>query len=496
MTSGDSSRRNLARGGIVGFAGAATSALLGFAFSVMLARMLGSEGAGVVTQATGVFALVMALAKVGLDSTTIYLLPRLSYDDPGAIRAALRYMCALAAGISLVVVVIIEAAAPLLWGDNPQVRAATGAVLWFVPAGALSLIMTAALRALGKMRDYVLVNNIMLPLTRLALVASAILAIGSYTSASVAWALPFLLVLVIAALMTRARMPDPDAGAPRWPAKRQRLEIISFALPRTLSAGLEQALAWLDVLLVGMLAGNGAAGVYGGAIRFIQAGMIVDTALRIVVSPNFSRLLHMRESDRLKSLYATATVWLVLFATPIHLLMAIFAPAVMRVLGEEFASGANVLVILCAGTTVTFCAGNIHSLLIMSGRSQWAAANKAVVVALNVAGNLLAIPRYGIEGAAAVWALCMIVDAGLALIQVRAFIGIRPRIGEILRPLAAVLVSVGIPAATIALVWGRDSFAAMGAGIGLGVICFAIMCRLIPGPLHLSGLRSLFESRK
>ena len=48
--------------------------------------MLGAQGAGVVTQATGVFAIVMALAKVGLDSTAIYLMPRLALDAPEEIR--------------------------------------------------------------------------------------------------------------------------------------------------------------------------------------------------------------------------------------------------------------------------------------------------------------------------------------------------------------------------------------------------------------------------
>lgn len=89
MSDAHQSRRNLARGGIVGFVGAAASAVLGFVFTIVLSRALGTTGAGVVTQATGVFAIVMALAKVGLDSTAIYLMPRLSVDSPQEIRASL-----------------------------------------------------------------------------------------------------------------------------------------------------------------------------------------------------------------------------------------------------------------------------------------------------------------------------------------------------------------------------------------------------------------------
>jgi len=113
MSELNQARRSLARGGIIGFVGAATSAILGFAFTIILSRMLGTGGAGVVTQATGVFAIVMALAKVGLDSTAIYLFPRLSLDAPQEIRATLSFMASMTLGVSTVCVLILEAAAPI-----------------------------------------------------------------------------------------------------------------------------------------------------------------------------------------------------------------------------------------------------------------------------------------------------------------------------------------------------------------------------------------------
>ena len=151
MSDAHQSRRNLARGGIVGFVGAAASAVLGFVFTIVLSRALGTTGAGVVTQATGVFAIVMALAKVGLDSTAIYLMPRLSVDSPQEIRASLNYMASVAVGVSLSAVLVLEAVAPMIW--SAEVAGAVRAAAWFVPIGALSLVASAALRALGNMRE-------------------------------------------------------------------------------------------------------------------------------------------------------------------------------------------------------------------------------------------------------------------------------------------------------------------------------------------------------
>lgn len=116
-----------------------------------------------------------------------------------------------------------------------------------------------------------------------------------------------------------------------------------------------------------------AAGIYGGASRFIQAGLLVDAALRVIVGPKASMLLHSGDQEQVRDLHRTITVWLVLFFTPIYVLLAAFSPVFLSLLGPGFVVGSTTLVILCAGAILTFQAGPIHSLLLMSGRSGYAA---------------------------------------------------------------------------------------------------------------------------
>ena len=92
-----------------------------------------------------------------------------------------------------------------------------------------------------------------------------------------------------------------------FPEKVRRQALVNFAIPRTLSAALEQTLVSVDVVIIGVLVGSGGAGIYGGASRFIQAGMIVDSALRLVVAPRFSALLHLGRREELLDTYITAT---------------------------------------------------------------------------------------------------------------------------------------------------------------------------------------------
>lgn len=496
----DSQRASLAKGGALGFVGAVTSAVLGFVLTVVLSRSLGADGAGVVAQATGVFAITMALGKFGLDSTALYLLPRLRLDRPQEVRTTVRLMFAISALISLVLVGLVELAVPHIWASSPaDVVASIRAVVLFVPFGALMLVSSGVLRALGSIQQYVLVANITLPALRPAAVAVAALATGSVVVVSVSWALPLVVALLMAVMLIQRPLSDLDAQGAGNPQPRPvsviSRQVVGFAAPRTLSAVLEQCLQWVDLLLIGMLVGSGAAGIYGGATRFIQAGMVVDTALRVVVSPRFSELLHRREHDDLDDVYSTATIWLVLFAAPIYVLLAIFAPVFLALLGPEFVTGANLLAVLAIGCTVTFLAGNIHSLLLMSGRSGWAAINKAIVLALNVTGNLLLLPRVGLIGAAITWACCMLLDAILATIQVRFFVGVRIDLLRPMVPLAVVLLTTGVPALLARHLLGATVTGFL-VGTAAAVAAFLIGVFVLRRPLHLDGLLALAKIRR
>lgn len=492
------SRKALARGGGLSFIGSATSATLGFVLTVVITRLLGADGAGVVFQATGVFAVILAFAKVGMDSTAIYWLPRVQLDDVGKLRSSITAFALIASVASLLLGGLVFVLSPVLWpGAQGGVARAVQALMIFIPAGALMTIAAAILRALGSVREFVIVQNIAIPALRPPLVAVAAVATGSAVVVSVAWALPLAIMLLVAAVMIvghTTRLEGGVKGEVR-PSRNELREIISFAAPRTLSAGLEQAIVWSNVLLIGWLVSDQAAGIYGGAARFIQAGMIVDAALRVVVSPRFSSLLHQRRHSDVEDLYVTATMWLVLCASPIFLLLAVFSPVFLALLGPEFRAGANALSILAVGSMITFLAGNIHSLLIMSGHSGWAAVNKIIVLIVNVVGSIIVLPVWGLEGAAVVWASSTLIDALLAATQVSYFLDIRAPLWDVLRPLVLVLATFGIPAVVIAVVWGRFFWTLLAAGV-IGLFLFVVAVRWQRKQLHISELLEVGRAKR
>lgn len=474
---GKSAQRELARAGLVSFIGAAMSAVLGFAVIIVLGRMLGDVGSGVVLQVIAVFTIALGLARFGMDSTALWILPRLRDDSPGQIRRTLWFLVSISGVVGTICAAAMMFAVPFVASTEPSLASAIQTTAPFLPAAAMLLTALSATRALGRISAYVWVGNIGLPAMRPLAIAGAIGFGASYVGAAVAWALPSLIALGLAlvVLFSYART-YPQEHRKHFKEQRIARRAVSYALPRVASASLEQVLIWVAVLCVGAVSGASAAGVYGAASRFIAAGLIVDTSLRVVVAPMFSRHQNRNDHSGTIDLYQTATIWLVLFSTPVFILLAIFGPVALSVIGPEFTVGASALIVMCAGALATLFAGNVHSVLLMSGRSGLAALNKLIVVLVTVFLILLLAPRFGIIGAAIAWTTASVLDALLALIEVRFLLKLRISLWPGLYPFCVGALSVGLPAILIRLTLGA-TWIGLALAVAIGSTAFFLLCK-------------------
>jgi O-antigen/teichoic acid export membrane protein len=146
------------------------------------------------------------------------------------------------------------------------------------------------------------------------------------------------------------------------------------------------------------------------------------------------------------------------------------------------------MVILCLGSIVVLAAGNVQALLLMSGRSAASAVNKAVVLAFNVLGNILLVPRVGIVGAAVVWAASMALDTGLAAWQVRRGVGVSLSVGPIAYVVAVVTGVVALPSILVVLAWGQGTPQLLVAVLTSGLLLLGY-CALDRRRLQLHELR-------
>lgn len=477
--------------------GSMFSTAMGFALVLVLATRLGAEGSGVVLQTVASFMIGLALARLGMDTTAVWVVPRLKVEDPGRVREACLFLvasAALAGGlVALAWWATYAGLGDSVLGRWPAAETIT-AVVWAMPVASTMLVALAATRGFGGVLPFNLVGNIAVPLLRPVSVLVVTLLGGGVLAAAIAWSGPWVLgaapaLGVLAAQVRRFERRQQTRG--RWRPRREvRRRVLGFALPRTLSSALEQSIIWFDVVLVGVIAGSAAAGVYGAASRFVGAGVVVLTALRIVVAPRFSALLAQRRNDEVQRLYTVTAGWILLLGSPVYVVLGFFGPTVLGLLGPDFAEGAVPLAILCGGALLLLAGGNIQSLLLMSGRSGWGAFNKATVFGVNVVGNVLLVPDYGIVGAASVWAFCMGLDTTLAMVQVYRFTGIRPALGRITAVLMAVVACAGLPSWLASWLWG-NTLVGLAIAVVLTGVLLAAYAWLDRRRLHLGELRAL-----
>lgn len=473
--------REAARGGIISIVGAGTSAVMGFALTLVLARTYGDAGSGVILQAIAVFSIALGVARAGMDTAGIWILPRLALAEPARIRGAVMALLVPTAVVGTLLGLFTGLILPrlgLFSGPyESQVNSAIQVVSWFLPCGAVMMVALAATRGLGNVVPYTVVGAIAVPTSRPIAVLVAASMGGAAVAAALSWALPLAVGVVAAlvALWIRVKEHERRAGLHGilLPTRAVNRSIWKFAAPRWLSSGIEQSIVWFDVILVGALAGAGAAGVYGAASRFVTAGLIISTAMRMVISPRFSALLSENKIFAVQKLYSTTVTWIVLLGAPIYGLFMFFAPTILGWLGEDFQRGSTALIILCLGAISSLLAGNVDSVLMMSGRSGWMLANKSVVLAVNVGANLILLPRYGITGAAVAWAFSMFLDAVLASVETRIFIGVRFDAPRVFYALMVAALSVVPASLGTLLLMGATTAACLSAGVLTAVILVA-----------------------
>ena len=163
----------------------------------------------------------------------------------------------------------------------------------------------------------------------------------------------------------------------------------------------------IDPILLRQIASDGEAGIYAGAFRLLDALTMVGYLVSVPLLPVFARLCaNLRHNHDNGNLVGTVRVvfWpLMLFAIGAAVLCAVASEPLMALLyrerGEEYEPVFRVVVFGLVPICITYIFG---TLLTADGRLRQLNLFAAASLVLNVAVNLLLIPRWGAVGSA--WA--------------------------------------------------------------------------------------------
>jgi O-antigen/teichoic acid export membrane protein len=426
--------RRLARGGTLNLVGFVLSGIFAFLLAIVVTRLVGARGAGIFFAAVAVFTILSNITELGADTGIVRYVARLREQGrqrelPSLMRIALVPAAILATVAGVATVVWAVPIADVFSRSDPAEVATYLRIFGLIiPLTTISTIALAGTRGFGSMRAFVGIDSVAVPILKPTLILIA--AIGGLTATGLAlgWAIPEALACVVSVLVLWRMVRRVKPGDGTAPAEEGSLASAfwRFSAPRGVAAAFQITIIWFDLLLLSHFREAADVGIYGAASRAVTFGTFALQAIRLAIAPQISRLLARGDREGAQTVYQTATWWLVVVSWPVFLVFAVFGPLLLGVFGHGFGRGATALAILSVAMLVNLGTGNVTVVLLMGGKSSWNLVNTAIALALNVGLNLVFIPRYGIAGAAIAWAVSIIVDNLLALIEVWLFLGMRP----------------------------------------------------------------------
>jgi O-antigen/teichoic acid export membrane protein len=465
----DSARR-IARNTGIQIAGDAVGKIATLAFYVIMARELGVEEFGQFTFGLSVGLLLAIIVAFGLDEITAREVARDRAAGDPLLWAGLVVKLVFGAAAVIVAAVIASVAAPPGTGVLVVVVLTVAAVV-----EVLSQSPQALLHGREHMAPIAWSFAAQRVVTAVAGITALALGVGVLSVAVIYLGGTFVLAtLSVAALRSRGIRPA-FALSYRTAARLVRM---SFAIG--LSGIFAVAVFRIDATMLGLLQGQSAVGLYGAAYRPFESTLTVTFSFVGAVSPVLARLTPA-SAPTISAAYELAAKALVAVLLPLGLGFVLFAGTVIDLLfGPSYADAASALALLGGAAAlygVTYLAGFV---LLSQDRQAVIPVVTATALLLNVAGNLVVIPRWSYDGAAAMTSVTeVLLAAAMTTFAVRATGGISaPRV--LIGPVLACGV-IGL----VALMAGTGLF-----GLGLSIAAYplallAVERRLFPEDLRL-----------
>jgi O-antigen/teichoic acid export membrane protein len=376
------------------------------AFWVLMARKLGDEAFGTFTFSLALAAIVTTLANFGQDR----ILTREIARDHGQLRRYFWNTVGLRVAVSAPVLAGAIAVGAALGSDGR-----TLIVLAFLGIAVVAELLTktcfASYQAFERM---VYVPVVLIP-QRVALAVAGITALllgASVVAVAAVYAVVAVLGFPFALALLARRVADPgfEFDVRRWPA------LMRAALPVGLAGVFGIVLFRIDTVILGWFEPAEVVGEYGAAYRLFESTFFVSWSVGAAVYPILSRTSRTTIPP-LGRVFERSLKLLVALTMPFAVGAAVFArPALDGLYGAEYGD-AHIALALLAPAIVLFPVSYIAGyVLVGQNRERQSTIAYGFVMVENVLANLVLIPLFSLEGAAASTSISAIL---LTLVLVR-----------------------------------------------------------------------------
>jgi O-antigen/teichoic acid export membrane protein len=282
-------------------------------------------------------------------------------------------------------------------------------------------------------------------LSALALLAGAIvISTGGLGTSAYALAVLGSEALGLGAVVALLLVKSPSSVRPLPLAMARRMLVL--AMPLAVVQVLNVVYLRIDAVMLGAMRPTAEVGQYSVGYQVVALVMALPSLFMTALLP----ALATASTQRTRTLAQRALEVSASAAVPILMVILTTAPVLISLVSEaRFEPGARALQLLALGAACSYGSAVYGNVLIARGMQRRLVRITILVVAVNVVLNLVAIPLWGISGAAGAMAASELLALVLSGRIGNVVLGFRPRWASLAPP----LVAGGISGAAAALLW-------------------------------------------
>jgi O-antigen/teichoic acid export membrane protein len=161
------------------------------------------------------------------------------------------------------------------------------------------------------------------------------------------------------------------------------------------------ALAWTDTIIIGIFKSGADVGIYNAAYMVASAIMIFWFSFGDIFYPIISELYAKKAKESIRKNFEIVSRWIFIIAFPVFLIVLIYSSMIISLLfGQSYQKAASPLSMLIVGYFFVTMFGLAEQGLRTFKKTKFLGISTLLVFLMNVALNIILIPRFGIMGAA------------------------------------------------------------------------------------------------
>jgi stage V sporulation protein B len=398
-------------------------AVVGLGLNFVIGGWWGPAALGVFNQVTTAFFVVSVFGAGGLQYSVLRAVAEVA-DDRGKTAAVVLGALVPTIGIAAVSTLAFVLLAPAIGELLDSSEVATG-MRWAAPGlfcFAVNKVLLGVVNGLRRMRAFAVYQSLRYIGIALGLGVAALVG-ATAGQLPLLWTVTegaLFLVLVVELVMTVSL--TKCAGWVPWVKKH-----LDFGIRGVVSTLAFELNSKLDLWLLGIVMSDERVGIYSLASALAEGVIQLAVVVQNNINPTIARAIAAGRLDEVHALVASTRRWFVPGLAAICAISAVCFPFVIPfvIRDASFADGAPSFAILVGGIALTAPWQVFNSILLMASRPGWNTILVLLVVSMNFVGNVLLIPRMGMEGAATATAVTSVLSVFLLVRIARTRAGVR-----------------------------------------------------------------------